>query len=535
VEADGVLIVGDYSTGLYGIDTANGNELWHKTGVRRGVATPTIVPVGGKDYVVVANQSGQLTCVDPLTGNNMWQVTSVDGNALEDIPYTMVNYKDVVILTVAGVDGKNSNIAGVRITTGGPVFLWKLSDSYLRTIKWDSGPRPMHTVKDSVVYYCTRGSSGNLMLLIDVYTGAILFDQGGGGDCPMIIEDRLIYGHDLYHAPGNSNSLSMYRADPDNFEKLGGWTPPHRNNGGYDQPLVHAYADGKLVFRTAVNYPEETVGGDLRCYDIEFYPQTFTTFDIDPQSATLIPGGQQAYTFFAKDQVGVIMVDTPAVTWVVSPGGGTINAEGILTAGSTSGSFKVYATAVSGGITLYDTADFSIAATQTISCYTFDSVYYLHDPFDLHCTASSGLPVTYTKVSGPFSLSGSTVTLFGIPGDNGKIIVDQPGNASWLPAPTTQLLFKVVLVEPDDTIEPVSVKESLNANDIKVWMLGGILHISNAKGMLCIYNMLGSLVYKHEIPVSDLALTNVEINMQDYCKGVYIVVIEEGVYKVIKH
>jgi hypothetical protein len=63
-------------------------------------------------------------------------------------------------------------------------------------------------------------------------------------------------------------------------------------------------------------------------------------------------------------------------------------------------------------------------------------------PFDLSAEASSGLPVTYTLVSGPAIVNGSTVTVTGV----GRVVIraSQSGNASYLPAPDIEVNFNVV-------------------------------------------------------------------------------------------
>jgi hypothetical protein len=66
-------------------------------------------------------------------------------------------------------------------------------------------------------------------------------------------------------------------------------------------------------------------------------------------------------------------------------------------------------------------------------------------PVTLMATASSGLPVTYMLISGPGSLSGSTLTVTGV----GSIVVeaDQAGNAYYLAAPSVQITISVVAAE----------------------------------------------------------------------------------------
>lgn len=89
-------------------------------------------------------------------------------------------------------------------------------------------------------------------------------------------------------------------------------------------------------------------------------------------------------------------------------------------------------------ITLYGTG--AVAASQSITFPSIGSATYGdYYPILLSATASSGLPVTYSVVSGPATLSGYELTLTGA----GPIVVqaDQPGNAFYLPAASVQQTF----------------------------------------------------------------------------------------------
>ena len=63
-------------------------------------------------------------------------------------------------------------------------------------------------------------------------------------------------------------------------------------------------------------------------------------------------------------------------------------------------------------------------------------------PFQIVATASSGLPVTITLVSGPAQLSGNTVTLTGTPGTV-VLRLSQAGNTTYQPAPDVTLSISV--------------------------------------------------------------------------------------------
>lgn len=73
-------------------------------------------------------------------------------------------------------------------------------------------------------------------------------------------------------------------------------------------------------------------------------------------------------------------------------------------------------------------------ASQTITFAALGTKIYGSTPIVLAATASSGLPVTYTKVSGPATLSGNKLTLTGA----GTVVVraSQAGNTSYSAAPS---------------------------------------------------------------------------------------------------
>jgi hypothetical protein len=66
-------------------------------------------------------------------------------------------------------------------------------------------------------------------------------------------------------------------------------------------------------------------------------------------------------------------------------------------------------------------------------------------PFNLSATASSGLPVTFTILSGPAMLNGSAVTLTGVSGTV-SVQASQAGNSVYGAAPSVTTSFRVVVV-----------------------------------------------------------------------------------------
>jgi hypothetical protein len=83
-------------------------------------------------------------------------------------------------------------------------------------------------------------------------------------------------------------------------------------------------------------------------------------------------------------------------------------------------------------------------------------------PFSLMATASSGLPVLFTIVSGPASLAGGTVALDGTAGTV-TVRASQPGNGEFQPAPNVEQSFEVLAL--DQTIDFPAIPDKLT-NDL---------------------------------------------------------------------
>jgi hypothetical protein len=76
--------------------------------------------------------------------------------------------------------------------------------------------------------------------------------------------------------------------------------------------------------------------------------QTLTSIVVSPSSATVNVSATQQFTATARDQFTTNLTTQPSFTWTVS-GGGTINASGVFTAGSTAGG-PYTVTATSGAV-----------------------------------------------------------------------------------------------------------------------------------------------------------------------------------------
>lgn len=94
-------------------------------------------------------------------------------------------------------------------------------------------------------------------------------------------------------------------------------------------------------------------------------PPVLATLTVSPNPQTLAVGATQQFTVVGKDASGATLAVTP--TWSVSAGGGTINAAGLFTAGTTQGTFTNTVVATSGGVTGTATVTVTPGALATIA------------------------------------------------------------------------------------------------------------------------------------------------------------------------
>jgi len=104
----------------------------------------------------------------------------------------------------------------------------------------------------------------------------------------------------------------------------------------------------------------------------------------------------------------------------------------------------------------------AVASAQSITFPAINPVSYGVAPFPLNATASSGLAVTFSVISGPGAVSGTTLTVRGV----GSVVIqaDQAGNASFSAAPAVR---RTLVVNPATTTTALvtsAATVSVNAN-----------------------------------------------------------------------
>ena len=125
--------------------------------------------------------------------------------------------------------------------------------------------------------------------------------------------------------------------------------------------------------------------------------QTPTTVQVDPAAASVSSGSEQTFTATVIDQFGTA-VSSPTVTWTVPVAAGTVSPGGLLTAGTTAGSFTVAA------------ASGSATGSALVTVIVPPATTTVSDP-------SVTLPAGWSLFSLPYDESGvSPASLFGLGG-----------------------------------------------------------------------------------------------------------------------
>jgi hypothetical protein len=160
-------------------------------------------------------------------------------------------------------------LAGWRYDLRGAKRDWVLPPENIHELHLDHGPTRCTLLRDEIVHYARWGAAaGHAVMLVRESDGKVLAaDKDGGKGTIFLWGNRLVSNSDLYHRPrpANAEIWQFYSNDPENFRALGGgWhvngsAPVHVATGGYELPVLDAFADGLFFCR---------VIGGIRCYDL---------------------------------------------------------------------------------------------------------------------------------------------------------------------------------------------------------------------------------------------------------------------------
>lgn len=181
---------------------------------------------------------------------------------------------------------------------------------------------------------------------------------------------------------------------------------------------------------------------------------------------------------------------------------------------------------------------FTVAkASQTINFPAISNKSYNDPPFALNATASSGLTVSYTVVSGPAKISGNIVTLTG----TGKVTIkaSQAGNSNYNAATPVSQSFNVtkggrnsaVTLQTNITASSFGSISSADEDQISITPnpvsnegLVRVLTTGSATGLMGIYDMNGKLIKSlGQKNFEQGQIASFTINVQNLSAGIYFV------------
>jgi outer membrane protein assembly factor BamB len=252
--------------GLVGLDLQTGKVLWHMQGQILGkYATPMAWRKDGRDYVLVANGEGTISCIQAATGELAWRYEEAGDNEYQPlligdmlIAHKMTKeQRETAPQTpdegLHSAPGRNfGRVACWRLTEQGPAQLWEAPAA------WGAPANcPIGSVAGGLA--CFRGNYS--YHLVDPRTGRriasrhlpepVRWDEGH----LLALPGLFILHPDSQH--GHTKMFPFPARDDGEVGPL--WSPPHPQATTYQSAMSHAWADGRLFIR----------GADaIYCYDL---------------------------------------------------------------------------------------------------------------------------------------------------------------------------------------------------------------------------------------------------------------------------
>jgi hypothetical protein len=287
--------VPDQSGGLLGVELKSGKKLWLVAGAIARWATPSVWSHAGKQYVLCANDKGDLRLIDPASGKELWKLGGLGPNW-----FTLAPGKTHVLVNVAadsgktrGAERKSGRLGAIKLSTAQGERAWTVAESYRIPVWMDSGARMRVLYRDGKFLLPNSSEeeaddgdedakpsaqasaekagkrSAGPALLIDEATGKVLSTlppQGRRDDnlAGLIYwtGDRVLSRGDSYHGPkhGGRHPWSHWTTAGDKLEPLPNKMDLSEFTNAYEvameTPLV-----GGLMF-------ERTEDGGMVCYEL---------------------------------------------------------------------------------------------------------------------------------------------------------------------------------------------------------------------------------------------------------------------------
>ncbi len=293
VVADGVLVVPTFSgNSIRGLNLADGSKLWEAAGVISYRNAPSVFTSRGREYLLTANERGEMRLFNPKDGKELWKVTDLGPNFFTLAPsqtHVLVNVSKGKSRTDKDAPREPGSWGGYRISPEKAELAWKkdgMTDGYGMPIWADTYANHQQTIRDGIGYFTTldgaessgasiSGSKGSRFVMIRMDTGDIVREQQNpkgdvpkaelsllGGQLWYLVGDKVICRPNSTHGPrhGGRHPWSLWQVTDKEIKQLPGQLDKNEFITGYEVLTQVPIVAGRMIERT------ET--GGILCYDL---------------------------------------------------------------------------------------------------------------------------------------------------------------------------------------------------------------------------------------------------------------------------
>jgi outer membrane protein assembly factor BamB len=167
---------------LIALDKKTGEKKWEADGIRESWNTPVLVPVGGKQELVV-HITGKLLAFDPTSGEKLWECEAAGGYICPSVVA-----HDGVIYAIGGRRGIMAVKAGGRGDVTDTHVVWKAkpSSNVASPVFHDGHVYMVNT--DNGTVYCLDAKTGEI-----VYEQRLNPNPGRTYASPVVVDGRIYY------------------------------------------------------------------------------------------------------------------------------------------------------------------------------------------------------------------------------------------------------------------------------------------------------------------------------------------------------
>ncbi len=478
------IVAADNNAELSLIDPKNGNILWTVSGL--GINDKSSIVFG--DYVIVEEDGPNVACYELSqdTAIHVWSLP--DSYGTPSNKHGIVGYNDTLIIRTLKSGASNETWLLVDIQTGniieellydisrsdeawvarlGDVIITELNSQHCDNVIdiLTTDPADFRKLVDGWHTPHPHTTSYSVPINHPLAEGKIFMRGAGGIYCYDLLKDSGNVTVDIttpsiekvYKFPETSITIeALASTTSGSITKVEFYEDGIYTGESGSSPYTHEMSNLQLGTYAITAKAYSSTGEVKESHPVMVKVITFADLDIDPDTSIIEYLGQTRVMPVAKDQNGDYLPDSlqpfpqQNMNWSLIEGGilDTIFPSDLrdqqvgLYSSRATGIFKIVVSSTIKGITLYDTAIVRVAkAGQTITFNPLEFVYITDSYYVLSATASSGLPVSYTVVSGSATVSNDTLYL----NNTGDVVVkaSQSGSVNYRPATDVERTIEI--------------------------------------------------------------------------------------------